>query len=353
MENLLIQKFSEVNLDDPFFDTLKRDYSEFSEWFKRKADNRALVLYNDSGFIEGVLYCKYESGPGDDTTPRLPNTNHFKVGTFKFNPQQTRRGDRFIKKIFDYALLSKKHSFSDIYVTIFGNKHPYLFELFKKYGFKHYGIKKTENGTEDVLLRDLTKINGDIHMDYPYVNIRGNNKYLLAIYPEHHTRLFPDSILNNESPDIVRDISYSNSIHKIYICGMSDVTRFKHGDVLVMYRTGDRKGPAEYRAVATSLCMVESISHINDFRDENDFVDYCIKFSVFNEDELRGFYRESKYPYVINFTYNIAFPRRPNRKELADHAGLDRGERWGIMQLSEQQFDKIIELSQLDENLLT
>lgn len=102
---------------------------------KKKSDNNALVLYNTAGTIEGFLYCKFEQGPGDDTVPLLPNTQHMKVGTFKFNPQQTRRGDRYLKKIFDYALANDP-KVDDIYVTVFGDKHQYLVSLFEKYGFK-------------------------------------------------------------------------------------------------------------------------------------------------------------------------------------------------------------------------
>ena len=32
------RKFSEVNLDDHFFDELKADYEEFPVWFKKKSD---------------------------------------------------------------------------------------------------------------------------------------------------------------------------------------------------------------------------------------------------------------------------------------------------------------------------
>ena len=30
--------FGEIDLADPFFDSLKADYVEFSEWYRRKAD---------------------------------------------------------------------------------------------------------------------------------------------------------------------------------------------------------------------------------------------------------------------------------------------------------------------------
>ncbi|MFZ5643207.1 MAG: hypothetical protein ACOY46_06430 [Bacillota bacterium] len=42
-------KFSEVNLDDPFFDSLKADYEEFPVWYKKKSDagEYALVFHDE------------------------------------------------------------------------------------------------------------------------------------------------------------------------------------------------------------------------------------------------------------------------------------------------------------------
>ncbi|WP_322804467.1 N-acetyltransferase [Vibrio alfacsensis] len=351
MDNLVVQNFSDINLNDIFFDSLKADYAEFSDWFHKKSDKKALVLYNEHGDIEGFLYCKFESGPGDDTLPLLPNTNHMKVGTFKFNPKQTRRGDRYLKKIFDYAL-ARTQPVEDIYVTVFGAKHQYLANLFQRYGFEYYAKKNTANGTEDVLLRTLSKFTGDIDKDYPFIPTMGNNKFLLGIHPSFHTKLFPDSKLFTETPDIVKDISHSNSIHKIYICSMDGVLNFKRGDVILIYRTGDNQGPAEYRAVATSLCVVENVRHISSYENEDDFVNCCLKFSVFTEYELRKIYRDERYPYVVNFTYNAALPKRPIRKSLIEDAGLNRNDYWGVMKLTDTQFNNVVRISGLDTKIL-
>jgi len=351
MENLVVQKFMDININDPFFDSLKADYVEFTAWFERKADNNALVLYSEQGLIEGFLYCKFESGPGNDTAPLLPNANHMKVGTFKFNPKKTRRGDRYLKKIFDYALAAQP-LVDDIYVTVFAEKHNYLAELFQRYGFEHYGNKVTGNGTESVLVRRLDKFHGNVDKDYPFINTRGNRKHLLSIYPAFHSKLFPDSILFNESPNIVQDISHSNSIHKIYICKMADVMNFQRGDLIVIYRTGDGQGAAEYRAVATSICVVESVRNIEEFRTENEFLSYCLKFSIFTEKELIEIYREKKYPYIINFTYNAALPKRPIRKQLADDAGISRDQYWGALELTDEQFESVITLGELDRKII-
>ncbi|MDX3888084.1 hypothetical protein AB6W71_11040 [Pasteurella multocida] len=95
MDNLKVVLFSDVNLDDPFFDSLKKDYKEFSDWFQRKSNEWAYVLYNDNNLIEGFLYYKFESDV-EDVNPPIRGKAVMKVGTFKFNPAGTLRGQRFL-----------------------------------------------------------------------------------------------------------------------------------------------------------------------------------------------------------------------------------------------------------------
>lgn len=44
-------KFSDVDLNDRFFDSLKNDYEEFPNWFAKKcaAGESALVFYDEQG----------------------------------------------------------------------------------------------------------------------------------------------------------------------------------------------------------------------------------------------------------------------------------------------------------------
>jgi hypothetical protein len=238
MNNIQLKKFADINLLDPFFDSLKNDYKEFESWFIRKSDESAFVLESETG-IEAFLYLKKEEGEVKDVEPNLPPALRLKVGTFKVNPHGTRLGERFIKKIFDYAINGK---YEQTYVTIF-SKHSALVDIFFKYGFETIGEKTTDNGTELVLLKDFKNIQDGILSNYPKFTTSNANKYLLAIYPEFHTRLFPDSILNNESFNVIHDVSHTNSIHKVYICVM-DVKALQRGDLLLIYRTGDGKGAA-------------------------------------------------------------------------------------------------------------
>lgn len=343
------KRFSDISLDDPFFDSLKSDYKEFPKWFMKKAGEQAYVMERN-GAIEAFLYLKVENGPVKDVVPVLPPARRLKVGTMKINPHGTRLGERFIKKIFDFAM---SEGVDEIYVTIF-RKHSSLIELLGKYGFVHSSVKPSPNGEEQVLVKSLGITTDDLLLDYPRVNLNGHRAFLLSIYPEFHTRLFPDSILRSETFDSLEDVSHTNSIHKIYVCFMPGVAELQKGDLLVIYRTSDKKGPAWYRSVATSICVVDELKSKKDFANEHDFVSYCRDYSVFSETELREWYNDSrkKNVFAIKMTYNIAMRTRLNRGKLIEDVGLGEDSYWGIMPISELQFLRIVKAGGIDESFI-
>lgn len=359
MENLQYKRFADVDLSDPFFDSLKDSYREFPDWFQRKAEEYAYVFYDNCGLIDGFLYLKEESQVVDDCTPAL-STNFsrgwLKVGTLKINAHGTKLGERFIKKIFDYAITC---GFNDIYITVFP-EHTSLIALFERYGFRREAEKITVNGTELVLTRRFNlKFEGveNINRNYPLVNFRGDttyqpNIYLLSLYPVWHTRLLPDSILRNEDASIVKDVSPTNSIHKVYLTAMRRVNRLKRGDILFIYRTRDHLGSAYYRALVSSVCVVEEYRHINSFESYTEFERYCAPYSVFSQQELQQFWKTNEYPDIFRFSYNIALPKRVIRKDLLEQVGLSEDKYWGFMPLTSQQAQHILRLGQVNENFV-
>ena len=46
-------KFKVVDLEDTFFDSLKAQYAEFSDWFARKANEPVYVVDDDAGGLRG------------------------------------------------------------------------------------------------------------------------------------------------------------------------------------------------------------------------------------------------------------------------------------------------------------
>ena len=145
--------FNRVNLDDPFFNSLKQDYPGFEEWFHKKGEEKAYVSFNERGVVDGFLYLKPEAETLDDMTPAYPMAERVKCGTFKIDAHGTKLGERFVRKIFDYALTQ---NVNEIYVTIF-DKHQGLINLLTRYGFRLVARKnkETENGHEGVYFKDF------------------------------------------------------------------------------------------------------------------------------------------------------------------------------------------------------
>lgn len=338
MNNILHQTFSEVDLNDSFFQSLREDYPGFDNWFKRKSQQEAFVQYDDNNKIIGFLYLKMEHDLVDDVTPNILAKRILKVGTFKIEAHGTKMGEQFIKIITDYAVNEE----ADIcYVTIY-EKHNSLINLVQQFGFELYGTKGTDSHKENVYIKQMKKITGDINKDFPLINLNSSRKYLLSIYPEYHSIMFPDSILTTEDKNIIKDVSYTNSIHKIYICSMDAVQKLKYGDIVVLYRTAENSKNAEYSSVATSICVVENIKDQSEFLNFNEFYNYACKYSVFDKNDLYYWFRKGKCK-AIKMTYNSALVKRIVRHDLIENIGLQRNQYWGFFELTNKQFATIAE----------
>lgn len=261
--------------------------------------------------------------------------------------RQQKLGERIIKRIFDHATLE---NVSEVYVTVF-DTHISLINLFKRCGFEQKGVKITPNGEELVLLRSFETLTNDIVKDYPLMQTSGRSKWLLAIKPKFHTDLLPDSILKTEDPELEADVPHTNSIHKVYIAGLS-LNRMKRGDLVVLYRTTDIQGKAYYRSVATSVCVVEETYSRKHFKDADTFVAFAKDHSVFNEQQLRERYADGKPLYIAKMTYNAAFAKRPTRGALLDVVGIAPQPKWDLRALSDAEFSNILDLGKVDESLI-
>lgn len=343
---LRLTKFRDLSIADPFFDSLKDGYDEFPDWFARKA-NEDVYIVADGRRLSGMVYLKEENGPVLDVEPPLPNRHWLKVGTLKIDGRGTKLGERVIKKIFDTAI---EVGAEGIYVTVF-EIHASLIALFERYGFVETGTKTTDNGVERVLTRTLTVHDADPLKRYPFIRARGRRFWLLAIYPEYHSRLLPDSILRNEPREIVQDVSHSNTIHKVYISGLA-LQRMSPGDAVLFYRTTDQPGRAYFRSVVTSVCVVEEVRQKRDFGGLADFLAYTRPRSVFDEGELTEKYHTMQRLAVAKMTYNAAFGRRITRGALLDGRIVEEQPRWDLRELSRAQFDQILQMGAVNARLV-
>lgn len=345
--------FGEINLRDPFFDSFREDYPGFDTWFARKSDEVAYTCAADDGSLVAFLYVKRE-GPGEDYSdiePALPRANRLKIGTFKVISNGYKLGERFLKIVFDNAL---QYAVEEIYVTIFRrtSDQDRLYRLLEDWGFIAHGVKTSDAGKEEVLVRNFRP-----HLDpedprrsYPYLSARAR-KFIVAIYPAYHTELLPDSILRTESAaDFADNRPNRNAISKVYV-SRSIERGLERGDVIVFYRTRPEGKSGWYHSVATTIGVVQDV--VDDISSLAEFLEVCRKRSVFSDKELADHWNYSSKvrPFVVNFLYVYSLPRRPNLKELTECGIIPVAPR-GFERMSDGGFAKLLEITGADQRLI-
>jgi len=345
--NVQKKHFGHINLSDDFFTTLKEDYPGFDNWFLKKTDDFSYVTLNKTnGLILSFLYLKVEEKNENyiDIIPTFAPKKRLKIGTFKVINNGFRLGERFMKIIFDNALVNKVE---EIYVTIFDHRDEQkrLIDLMEQWGFVFWGMK----GGERVYIRDFKpKFDiSNLKSNYPYIS-RKRGIYLVPIYESYHTELLPDSILNNQSPaDFKEDFPHRNSIRKAYV-SWAYKQHPKKGDILIFYMTG-----GYYKSVVSTIGIVSEI--VYNINSEEDFVKQCRKESVFPENELSAMWnRKDSKPFVVRFMYIYSFPHRINMKQLIDLgvlSGKDDAPR-GFKPITEEQFNLILKETRSDESFI-
>ena len=342
--------FGDVNLNDSFFDSFREDYVGFDKWFNKKSDEIAYVTYHRDAILS-FLYLKIEGTEENysDITPVFKPKKRLKVGTLKVVSNGLRLGERFLKIIFDNALINKV---DEIYVTIFDKRddEKRLIVLFEDWGFKLHGKKQSSSGQELVYVRSFQPAHDSKNpkWTYPYLS-RRENVFLVSIRPPYHTELLPDSILKTESPgDFIDNEPHRNAISKVFI-SRSLEKGLGVGDLIIFYRTG-----GYYEAVISTIGIVEKV--IIDIKDEQDFINKCRKRSIFTDEELKEHWNFNKAmrPFIVNFLYAYSFPKRIILKDLIDLGIIKNiaSAPRGFTKITTNQFNIIMRETKTDESIV-
>ena len=337
------EKIGNLNFRDPFFETLRNDYDGFDDWLEKKSNEEAYVFIENE-MIGGFLYLKDEDEASNDISPVFEKKRRLKVGTFKINAHGTVLGQRFLS-----IILRKMYeeNFNFTYVTVF-KKQTGLIKLLDKFGFEFWGTKI--NG-EYVYYKNV-EVSNDAYNDYPRILKDGNKKFLLSLLPKYHTDLFPESKLNTERTHYIEDLSFTNTIEKVYLSGMHELGNVRKGDLIVIYRTAESGKSAEYSSVASSICSVVDVKTMSEFESLNEFSAYCGKGSIFSEMELNKMWENNKYPYIIKMLYNVPLRKRITRHDLIETIGIYRNQYFGCFEINDYEFNKILEIGEVDEGFI-
>lgn len=337
--------FGEIDLSSPFFDSFREDYAGFDKWFNKKADELAYVC-NVDGLIAAFLYLKIEDEKESyyDISPPFAQKKRLKIGTLKVSSNGYKIGERFLNIIFDNALLYKV---DEIYVTIF-DKRPEqirLIHLLEDWGFCYYGLKTTNGFEENVYIKNFNR-KQEVNLALPKKTFpfssSENKIFIVPIYPEYHTELFPDSILRTESSlDYIENEPHRNALSKVYI-SHSRQRNLKPGDLIIFYRTG-----GIYKGVVSTIGIVESMT--DNIPDEKTFLRICRKRSIFSDQQLLEYWnlRPNNRPFVVNFLFTHSLKKRPNLKWLNENGIIPDIQDMprGFREISRENFIKIVNYS--------
>lgn len=307
-----LKSFEEIDLNNPFFDTLREDYGgkDFDDWFKRKGKEKAYVFEDKDG-LKGFLYLKTEKPDEPDylkVTPVLSPKTRLKIGTFKINNSGFKLGERFLKIIFDNARVRKV---DEIYVTLFENKREevrFLKSYLEPWGFRLHG--KKDNG-EQVLVKSMTEYEAAENPKFNFPVVQKNSNYrFLPISHEYHTDLFPDMILKNEDMHLYEDkVTHRYAIEKIYLTGAS-VKGTKPGDILLIYRMGE----ASYKNYSSVVSGVAIVQEIIPTKNVDECIAKCKDRSIFSEEQIRKIY--FRYSTIVKLLDYTPFKRKVTLNEL-------------------------------------
>ncbi|SFR11671.1 hypothetical protein [Desulfoscipio geothermicus] len=341
-------KFSKVDLDDPFFDSLKEDYEEFPIWFaKKSANNESALVFHDEQGIGSFLYLKEENEPIELTHGVLPAVPRLKIGTLRL--AERFRGQRLGEGAIGVSLWRWQEKYlEEIYVTIF-EKHTTLISMFEHFGFNHVG--KNLRG-ECVYLKSRSSIDySNAYKAFPFIRPNFNKAGLIPIYENFHDRLFPYSELKGHKFEIEEETA-GNGITKVYIATPYAPMHYTVGEPVGIYRIFQGRGQKTYKSVITSYCTITRIEDIK-VRGKcrvslDDYIKNAGNKTVFTPEELTKIYQDNKNVVLLEMVYNGYFGKGHNvtHKELNDN-GFFPVHPYNI-EYSKEEFIKILEMGDVN-----
>lgn len=341
------KKFRDVNLDDNFFDSLKNDYPEFTDWFNRKSlAGEETLVFNDEYGIGAFLYLKEEEEPIELTNQVLPSCKRIKIGTLRLSERQ--RGIRLGEGALGVALWKwQEKQVDEIYVTVF-DTHMDLICLFERFGFTCIGVNKRG---ERVYLKSRKALNyTDPYKSFPFLNPSFTKAGILPIYENYHDKLFPYSELKGNKKEVEEEVA-GNGITKIFIATPSSLMHYSVGNPVGIYRISNDP-PKTYKSVITSYATITNVVTVKSNNQCHKSLDEYIKFAgnktIFSQEELISIYTQNKTVVVMEMVYNGFFGKGHNvtHKSLQTN-GLFETYPYSI-EYSKNEFIKILEMGDTD-----
>ncbi|MCZ7394568.1 MAG: hypothetical protein ABOK23_01580 [Candidatus Methanoperedens sp.] len=333
-----------LKIEDPFFDSLKEDYPDFTDWFKKVSiQDRKCWVYHENDMIKGLLMLKEEDEP-IPTSPPITAAKRLKIATLKVDIPGSKLGELFLKMAFQYCI---GNQIFETFLTHYRKQNDRLIPLIENFGFELVGFLEERRGKkekEEVYLKKLIPKENDLSSlnlakkFYPsFKDSPSIRKFLVPIIPEYHDRLFPDFKKRQMRITDYSEINIpGNAIKKAYL-SHSAITKIRPGDILLFYRSHDQKA-------ITSIGIVDQEPvHTN----QPDKVAAIVgQRSVYLYDEIKDM--AQKPVLVLLFRHHLNLPNPPDLNYLRNHKIIQYAPQ-SIMELNHNQYVAIKKGGKLDE----
>ncbi len=248
-----------LDLQDSFFDSLRESYPEFNDWFGRiSAEGRRSWVLIDQKKIQAICIYNEEREHSDSSKIPLPT---LKLNTFKVSERYSGKkiSELLLKMAFQYVI---DNNLKSLFLTTFPENISLRYVI-EDFGLMDIGRK----GREIIFVKTMiipsqvpegmTAVSYAIKFYPNFLDDPGIRKFLVPIQPVFHDRLFPDCPgQQHTSPlDLTQLAPEGNTIKKAYICN-SNTNKIREGDLLLFYRSHDRKE-------VTSIGIVEKTIRTN------------------------------------------------------------------------------------------
>lgn len=331
-----------LDLRDAIFDSLKKDYPEFEQWFKKisREGRKCWVYYREDDSIGALLIYKLEN-ESIDSEPPLPKMKRLKLCTFKVTHVGHRIGELLIKLSTNIAI---NNNLSEMYLTRFADEDDRLVELISEYGFRE--VARSKRG-EDVFLKKVRADQAETRnlspleiatrfypsfYDGPIVR-----KFIVPIRPEYHNRLFTSfeerqTTLFEYAGKLIVE---GNTIKKAYICH-SKLRKMGKGDILLFYLSEQKKLTSVGTVEIVHTRVVSSV----------DIIRLVEKRTVYSKDEIEQIAKKSCMVILFRHHFHLYNPLPLRRLRLM---GILTGPPQSIMQVPEEAYEKIKLKGGIDE----
>lgn len=333
-----------LNIDDPFFDSLKREYPDFEIWFEKiSRDGRnCWVYYKLDGSIGALLIYKFENEQILSTPPQSKK-KRLKISTMKVSRVGYKIGELLIKLAIE---LSVNNSLPEIYLTHFTKDKDNLVDLITEFGYNYVG--KLDKNNEDVYLKKIL-INKNEIIGLSPVEISKNfypnfydgqkvKKHIIPIQPKYHQKLFTDyrrqSTLNKYFKKFIVE---GNTIKKAYLCHAAS-KKLEVGDILLFYRSKDKKA-------ITTLGVIESVYY--DCTDRDHVISIVGKRTVYSLKEIEKIVKKPTTIILFNFHFHL---KKPIGSTFLIGEDILKGPPQSIMQIKHKHYLLIKKKGEIDKH---